>query len=56
MHPTELAPSHHIPTDSEDHLQYVFTALVTKSLEMHALWMPTGDEEECQHPCATRRT
>ena len=36
----------HIATDSEDHLQYVFAALGTKSLEMHAQWMPTGDEEE----------
>ena len=24
----------------------MFTALGTKSLEMHAQWMPTGDEEE----------
>ena len=32
--------------DSEDHLQYIFAALGTKSLEMHAQWMPTGDEEE----------
>ena len=36
----------HIATDSEDHLQYVFAALGTKSLEMHAQWIPTGDEEE----------
>ena len=36
----------HIATNSEDHLQYVFTALGTKSLEMHAQWMPAGDEEE----------
>ena len=35
-----------IPTDIEDHLWYVFAALRTKSLEMHAQWMPTGDEEE----------
>ena len=35
-----------IPTDSKDHLQYIFAALGTKSLEMHAGWMPTGDEEE----------
>ena len=35
-----------IPPDSEDHLRYVFTALGTKSLEMHAQWMPTGSEEE----------
>ena len=26
----------HIPLDSEDHLRYVFAALETKSLEMHA--------------------
>ena len=32
--------------DSEDHLQYVFAALGTKSLEMHAKWMPTSSEEE----------
>ena len=35
-----------IPLDSEDHLRYVFAALRTKSLEMHAQWMPTGSEEE----------
>ena len=35
-----------IPLDSEDHLRYVFAALGTKSLEMHAQWMPTGSEEE----------
>ena len=35
-----------ITPDSKDHLQYVFTALGTKSLEMHAQWMPTGSEEE----------
>ena len=34
-----------IPPDSEDHLRYVF-ALGTKSLEMHAQWMPTSSEEE----------
>ena len=32
--------------DSEDHLRYVFAALGTKSLEMHAQWMPTGSKEE----------
>ena len=32
--------------DSKDHLRYVFAALGTKSLEMHAQWMPTGSEEE----------
>ena len=32
--------------DSEDHLRYVFAALGTKSLEMHAQWMPTSSEEE----------
>ena len=35
-----------IPTDSEDHLRYIFAVLGTKSLEMHAQWMPTGSEEE----------
>ena len=35
-----------IMPDSKDHLQYVFAALGTKSLEMHAQWMPTGSEEE----------
>ena len=32
--------------DSEDHLMYVFAALGTKALEMHAQWMPTSSEEE----------
>ena len=32
--------------DSEDHLRYVFAALGTKSLEMHAQWMPTCSKEE----------
>ena len=32
--------------DSDDHLRYVFAALGTKSLEMHAQWMPTGSKEE----------
>ena len=32
--------------DSEDHLRYIFAALGTKSLEMHAQWMPTGSKEE----------
>ena len=32
--------------DSEDHLQYVFVALGTKSLEMHAQWMATSSKEE----------
>ena len=36
----------YIPLDSEDHLRYVFAALGTKSLEMHAQWMPTGSKEE----------
>ena len=36
----------HIPPDSEDHLRYVFTAIGTKFLEMHAQWMPTGSKEE----------
>ena len=30
----------------EDHLRYVFAALGTKSLEMHAQWMPTSSKEE----------
>ena len=36
----------HIPLDSKDHLRYVFAALGTKSLEMHAQWMPMGSKEE----------
>ena len=36
----------HILPDSKDHLRYVFAALGTKSLEMHAQWIPTGSEEE----------
>ena len=36
----------HILLDSEDHLRYIFAALGTKSLEMHAQWMPTGSKEE----------
>ena len=32
--------------DNEDHLLYVFAALGTKALEMHAQWMPPGSEEE----------
>ena len=32
--------------DSLDHLRYVFAALDTKSLEVHAQWMPTGHNEE----------
>ena len=32
--------------DSKDHLRYIFAALGTKSLEMHAQWMPTASEEE----------
>ena len=35
-----------IPPDSEDHLRYVFATLGTKSLEMHAQWMPTDSKEE----------
>ena len=31
---------------SEDHSRYVFAALGTKSLEMHAQWMPTSSKEE----------
>ena len=37
-----------IPPDSEDHLRYVFVALGSKSLEMHAQWMPTSSEEETE--------
>ena len=36
----------HIMPDSKDHLQYIFAALGTKSLEMHAQWMPTSNDEE----------
>ena len=36
----------HIMPDSEDHLRYVFAALGTKSLEIHAQWVPTGSKEE----------
>ena len=36
----------HILPDSEDHLRFVFAALGTKVLEMHAQWMPTGSKEE----------
>ena len=32
--------------DSNDHLRYVFAALGTKALEMHAQWMPTSSKEE----------
>ena len=35
-----------IVPDSEDQLRYVFAALGTKSLEMHAQWMPTSSKEE----------
>ena len=35
-----------IQPDSKDHLRYVFAALGTKSLEMHAQWLPTGSKEE----------
>ena len=34
-----------VKTDSEDHLCYVFAALGTKALELHAQWMPPGTEE-----------
>ena len=34
--------------DSEDHLRYVFAALGTESLEMHAQWMPN-----VKHQCET---
>ena len=36
----------HILPDSKNHLRYVFAALGTKSLVMHAQWMPTGSKEE----------
>ena len=36
----------HITPYSEDHLWYIFVALGTKSLKMHAQWMPTGSKEE----------
>ena len=36
----------YIMPDSKDHLRYVFAALGTKSLEMHAQQMPTGSKEE----------
>ena len=32
--------------DSKDHLRYVFVVLGTKSLEMHAQWVPTGSKGE----------
>ena len=34
-----------VKTDSEDHLRYVFAALGTKALELHAQWMPPVTEE-----------
>ena len=34
-----------VKTDSENHLRYVFAALGTKALELHAQWMPPGTEE-----------
>ena len=40
-----LLPNYILP-DNEDHLRYVFADLGTKSLEMHAQWMPTGSKEE----------
>ena len=36
----------HIPLNSEDHLRYIFAALETRSLEMHAQWIPTSSKEE----------
>ena len=36
----------HILPNSTDHLRYVFATLGTKSLEMHAQWMPTSSKEE----------
>ena len=36
----------HILPDSKDQLRYVFAALGSKSLEMHAQWMPTSSKEE----------
>ena len=35
-----------VKQNSEDHLRYVFAALGTKALELHAQWTPTGTEEE----------
>ena len=35
-----------VKPDSEDHLCYVFAALRTKVLELHAQWTPPGTEEE----------
>ena len=37
-----------VKTDSKDHLHYVFAALGTKALELHAQWMPPGTEEVCK--------
>ena len=37
-----------VKTDSKDHLCYVFAALGTKALELHAQWMPPGTEEVCK--------
>ena len=37
-----------VKTDSEDHLHYIFAALGTKALELHAQWMPPGTEEVCK--------
>ena len=37
-----------VKADSEDHLRYVFAALGTKALELHAQWMPPGTEEVCK--------
>ena len=37
-----------VKADSKDHLRYVFAALGTKALELHAQWMPPGTEEVCK--------
>ena len=37
---------HRVKTDSKDHLRYIFAALGTKALELHAQWMPPGTEDE----------
>ena len=45
-YPAELVLLNCILPDSEDHLRYIYAALGTKSLEMHAQWMPTGGKKE----------
>ena len=36
-----------VKTDSKDHLCYIFAALGTKALELHAQWKPPGTEKVC---------